>query len=115
MIRCETFFLDCHGVPPEMIARFDRPWNFIGEIEHDFPYLRAFCKKCNQRPVEVSRYDYDPKYDSIRIVDMKGHEFVTGDMLYVFVWFGVCDECDSIYWARRAPPYERARRPVFCK
>ncbi len=41
-----------------------------------------------------------------------GHKFITDDMILVFVWFGVCERCEAVYWARSGPPFTRIRSRV---
>lgn len=110
----ETTFLDCVNVPPEMAAQFDRPWNFIGEMECDYPNMVCICEKCIPRPSMRRPQDYEriSMEDTYMKVYMQGHLFITDDMIEVFVWFGVCERCSAVYWARSGPPFRRARRYV---
>ncbi len=107
----ETFFFDCQDVPLEMTARFDRPWNFVGEIDEKLPSLKCLCQKCCRRKIDHFDYEYIPLL-KFREVQLTLCQFVTGDLLYVFVWFGWCTRCDEVYWARSGPPFERLRHCV---
>ena len=115
MIR-ETSFLDCENCPEEMSSRFDVPWNFVGEVKGDRPYLVVACGKCRSDVFEdIYKYKHDPKPTSAMTfvtVDLFGKLFVTDDMIEVMVYFGVCERCESVYWAREGPPFRRARSYV---
>lgn len=104
----ETTLVSCRNVPPEMSARFDEPWIFTGEVKAYRPYEQCVCRKCSVQPSIV--LSLSPSYSPmLHIVDMKGYLFITDDMIECIVYFGVCNNCDSVYWARQGPPFKRAR------
>ena len=107
----ETALMDCENVPPEMSARFDQPWHFLGEVKGSPYHLHAMCGKCLTLERDSSMWysELPIHYKPPIIVNMKSHLFITDDMLEVRVYFGVCDKCDSVYWARQGPPFKRAR------
>lgn len=110
----ETAFLDCENLPEAMAACFDRPWNFLGEVRGFAPYAMFYCKRCNRRPVSVLRTAIVDCDEMITQVYLVGHKFITDDMIEVLVYFGTCDRCHDVYWARSGPPFRRvaARVPV---
>ena len=95
-----------------MAGRFDQPWNFIGEVKTNQRSVVCHCLKCNQRePIyrdNPNWVDYAP----LITVNCDGYLFITDDMIEVMVYFGVCRECDSVFWARSGPPFRRARACV---
>lgn len=104
----ETSIMASENVPPEMTCRFDQPWVFIGEDISNRPYIRCTCRKCNRRPVNFA---CDRQPDSVEVFDvlLKGFIFITDDMIECIVYFGVCEHCDTVHWARQGPPFKRAR------
>ena len=108
----ETAFVDCENTPAAMVGRFDDPWNFIGEVKTNHSSLRCYCEKCNRGDFQYSPKEAPFEYNPIPIVDMPGYLFVTTDMIEVMVYFGVCRDCDSVYWARSGPPFRRAKACV---
>jgi hypothetical protein len=111
----ETTLMDCENVPPEMVARFDQAWHFVGEVNAEqpsdpAPFMRAICKVCHQRPVLRYPANSGPiTRDMVPYVEMRGYKFITDDMIEVMVYFGICEKCDRVYWARSGPPFRRAR------
>lgn len=112
----ETAFLDCENLPAEMVGRFDQPWHFVGEVRRGGPSLYAGCVQCHSRRNPLQLRFYPDGIASVckpvPIVSMKGYPFITDDMIEVVVYFGVCDDCDAVHWARQGPPFKRARRRV---
>ena len=104
----ETTLMDCENIPEEM-CRFDEPWHFVGEVQSGRPYLDIICGKCSPRPAIKVLADLDPSFISFVKVSLRGYPFVTDDMIEVVVYFGICGDCDSAYWARQGPPFTRAR------
>ena len=101
----ETAFMDCDNLPEEMADSFDKPWNFVGEVKTNLTYLKVHCAKCNPpRKIAPSKL---PEPHMVHIVVLLEYPFVTGDMLEVRVYFGICDKCDGVYWARQGPPFKR--------
>lgn len=103
----ETELMDMENLPPEMANSFDRPWHFLGEVNNGFTNLvNAICKCSTQSLfspcVSVTEDDF-------LVMDMKAYKFITGDMIEVIVWFGVCETCGRVTWARQGPPFKRAR------
>ena len=109
----ETAFLDCENVPSEMAECFDKPWYFVGEVTGVRPHLQYICNRCSARRMP-SLFDVNAltDYEPIHVVAMRGHRFITDDMLEVVVYFGVCEHCGRVHWARQGPPFKRARRLV---
>jgi hypothetical protein len=104
----ETTLMDCENMPAEMAGRFDQPWHFVGEARGNPRALECLCEKCRPKiPLRVS--DTVDARERIQTVHLRGHLFITDDMLKVVIYFGVCDKCDSVYWARQGPPFKRAR------
>ena len=108
----ETTLLECENVPQEMAKRFDQPWFQIGTVPTgNLPCIREICQKCIDKqaltyaPIPISSY----RGVTFHTVDMRGYLFITDDMIEVMVYFGVCQDCDSVYWARSGPPFQRAR------
>ena len=104
----ETALLDCEDVPACMSERFDQPWHFVGEVEPKHYSLNAVCMRCADRPIRLKE---QIRVEEIiyQIVPMQSYLFITDDMIEVTIYFGVCDKCDRVYWARQGPPFTRAR------
>ena len=107
----ETAFFNCDNLPPEMACRFDQPWTFIGEVKTNRLHIECHCSKCAR---ENSKYLWSPAtmpvpMCSMQLVSMGGRVFITDDMIEVVVYFGVCEKCDTVHWARSGPPFRRAR------
>jgi hypothetical protein len=102
----ETGIMGCENVPPEMVAQFDRPWNFVREIPERecFSHMAVLCK-CQNRSIAMRLAKSGTKPRPVVITTCKPYEFVTNDMLIVRIYFGVCPECGAVYWARQGPPY----------
>lgn len=99
----ESTFVGCSNMPPEMAAKLDKPWHFAGEINPKHTgTLAVICKKCSS----------DSWHYCATTVRCESYKFVTDDMIVVRVYFGVCADCDSVYWARQGPPFTRARQCV---
>lgn len=107
----ETTFLDCENISIEMSSRFDQPWTFVGEVKKEVNYLKARCEKCNRyhNPVEINFNSITAINDVITTVMLKSYLFITDDKLEVIIFFGVCEKCDTVHWARQEPPFKRAR------
>lgn len=108
----ETAILGCDNLPESMRGQFDKPWNFVGEVKTNRMDLMCHCKKCNMADVNYFKPQQRATPQRLVFVRMAGHLFVTDDMIEVMVYFGVCQECEAIYWARSGPPFRRARRCV---
>ena len=105
----ETAFLNCENLPAEMSSAIDLPWNFLGEITDGRDFLRCVCLKCSPMPLPTAIVPLQFRDYRTQTVDLRGHWFITGDMLEVLVFFGRCDWCGSVFWARRGPPFRRVR------
>ena len=107
----ETAFVHCESVPPEMAGRFDEPWHFVGEVYGDRSYVSVFCDRCRERSRPKVFVDLPSHRRSIKfqIIHLRGHLFITDDMIEVMVYFGICEECDAVHWARQGPPFTRVR------
>ena len=103
----ETAFLSCDNVPDKMRRQFDRPWQFVGEVEATQPVYRAVCRKCSETPRICDARTIEKSV--WHAVTLDGYKFVTDDMIEVMVYFGVCD-CGAVYWARQGPPFRRVAR-----
>lgn len=113
----ETSLIGADGLPDVMQGRFDKPWHFVGEMKHTPICVNLWCKKCSRSFNDFVRAhgpecDWSMQPMPYHKVTLDRYLFVTDDMLHVFVYFGVCDECDSVYWARQGPPFERVRSYV---
>lgn len=105
----ETMPRDCNSLidslPPEIARSFGLTWHFVGEISRNnsSPGVDAACTaKC--LPTPVMGYSADAPADLLRpipIVRLKANHFIRSDGLRVIVYFGICDNCGSIYWARQ--------------
>ena len=101
--------MDCENVPTEMVEQFDQPWSFMGEVKEGTPYLGVCCGKCNKQTSYAQKLPVLELPKPFRTVDLQRYLFITDDMLEVAIYFGVCKECDTVYWARQGPPFKRAR------
>lgn len=97
-IISETTFLNCENLPKEMAAALDRPWNFCGMVDWEVPDMGCLCIRCSK-----------PSWE---LVVMRGHRFITDDMISVMVYFGTCDRCHDVYWAHSGPPFRRVMSAV---
>lgn len=105
----ETTFLDCENLPSIMADRLDQPWNFLGEVKTNHRTFMCRCGKCNTRePVFKPKQTY-ADFAPVVVVVCDDYLFITDDMIEVIVYFGVCQKCDSVYWARSGPPFRSAR------
>lgn len=105
----ETTFIGCDNLPPEMAAAFDVPWTFIGEIMDDRLWMAVQCLKCSQPQTFTDIMLHKGRFHDITTVCLRSHWFITGDRLEVLVFFGRCETCGSVFWARRGPPFRRVR------
>jgi hypothetical protein len=104
----ETGIMDCENVPPEMVAQFDRPWNFVKEVPQweCHSLLEVLCKcQTNHLSKKLKESPATEMVQPLIITSCKAYEFVTEDMLIVTIYFGVCEGCGAVYWARQGPPY----------
>lgn len=99
----ETAFINCENIPADMRGQFDKPWHFVGEVTEDTPALICDCHKCTW-----NLRTYLKKHR----VYMPAHQFITDDMLLVIVFFGACDACGTVHWARSGAPFKRVRSCV---
>jgi len=107
MIR-ESHFVGCRDLPDDMAECLDKPWNFVGVVKYSCRVFSYQCTKCFVQPC----FFYTP--ESIGqplndIVTLDCRRFVTDDKIEVMVYFGTCNECGSVYWARSGPPFRRAK------
>ena len=107
----ETAFIDCKDIPEAMQGRFDQPWHFLGDVTPAGSVMQCLCGRCNP-PNNMYQPNEEIADAPVQMVYLMGHLFVTDDMLEVTVYFGVCGECDKVYWARQGPPFKRARQCV---
>lgn len=105
----ETAFINCENIPADMRGQFDKPWYFVGEAHAKAPYVQCLCKKCNK---PACYWKIDDPIKMMQIVYMPAHQFITDDMLLVIVFFGVCDACGTVHWARSGAPFKRVRSCV---
>jgi len=108
----ETAFMDCENLPAEMASRFDVAWNFVGEVKTNLPHVRVLCHKCAPQVsvwIDACNGSLEDEYMQ---VELRGHLFITEDMLEVVVYFGVCERCDAVYWARQGPPFRMVRNYI---
>jgi hypothetical protein len=105
----ETVFIGCENVPEEMAGAFDRPWHFLGEVKADHWTMLCYCGKCNAPDLSYTKDFEFVRNEAFMTVILNAHLFITGDMLEVVVFFGICKKCQSVYWARSGPPFKRAR------
>lgn len=111
----ETALIHAENTPEIMRGTFDKPWNFVGEVKHSEPpgYLSAYCDKCNGSLISNLTHNLsigpEPVPSSFVPVHLDGFQFITDDMIEIIVYFGICPECQSIYWMRQGPPFQRAR------
>ena len=105
----KEMLVGCEGLPPVIGDRLDRPWRFIGEVSglRNQP-MKCVCMSCLRRKRGLNVYSSQPSTVELAVT-MDPYLFVSDDMLEVMVYFGVCKECDSVYWARQGPPYGRER------
>lgn len=89
----------------------DLPWNDLGEVSANIvrrSYLEKVCK-CSTKPHVDHNEEMIVEPPSFALVHMPGRMFVTDDMIEVIVFFGQCQKCKAVYWARSGPPFNRAR------
>ena len=97
-------FARAENLPSELASRLDRPWHFVGEINVKMlgpASPLAVCRDCFRPSLEI--WDTGPP----EAIEMKRHLFITDDLLICAVYFGICPQCDCVYWARQAPPFRR--------
>ncbi len=116
----ESTFVHAENLPEEMRIRLDQPWHFVGEIPprdaERYGYQRVVCTKCQEKErlkllIDFKNQHYPDSY-TFSSVDLKRYLFVTDDMIEVLVFFGVCQKCQAVHWARSGPPFRRARALV---
>jgi hypothetical protein len=98
-----------------MLGYFDQPWNFIGEIKLDnknVPNIECICNKCSKPTFDFKLRENDLMFIHVHL---ESYIFITDEMLEVIVYFGVCQKCDSIYWARSGLPFRRAKVCIGAK
>lgn len=97
----ETAFVGCSGLPKIIARSLDKPWHYIGVVplrENEYG-LNCLCRKCSVRPVA----DFDlvgtgpTQSDVFEIVFLHHFKFITGDMILVHVFFGLCGKCGSAH------------------
>jgi len=108
----ETAFIGCRNLPEGMACRFDVPWVFVGEIKTDKRLVATCCQKCNQSELVLVGNPCRAKYKPLVVVSLRGYRFITDDMIEVMVYFGTCEKCGSVYWARSGAPFRRVRTYV---
>lgn len=103
----ETAIMDVENLPDEIAVWFDRPWNFVGEVKRKScpSFVDVACRRCSGSLVS---FDLSTAITTTKVA-LKGYLFITDDMIEVTVYFGVCETCGSVYWAREGPPFKRAR------
>jgi len=109
----ETMFGGCQGLPEEMKVSLDLPWVFLGEVTAKFPadhvqFIEALCRnesKCNPRLNGPFKQYLGTA--TLKSVSLRKHGFITNTGFEVSVFFGVCKNCGTVYWARQGPPFSR--------
>ena len=106
----ETVLMDIEDLPPEMASRLDRPWEFLGEVSDNIWMARqCACLRCIPDVDLITNHDSVPSQTFMTVIILSYYPVVTADMLHIGVYFGVCEQCDQVFWMREAPPYEMAR------
>lgn len=111
-VLTERMFVGCLGLPAVMAAELDRAWVFVGEYPRYFfeegcrPSLWVLCQSRKCKPqmnwLETSG---DVQDSFATIANLDRYLFITDDNLEVFIFFGKCAKCDTVYWARQGPPF----------
>ncbi len=97
--------IDCQGLLPEIRATFDLPWEFLGEVRPGRPSIKAICGRCSPR-----NFSFNPFLRCVMsMVHLQSFLVVTDDMIEVELFWGQCERCKSVLWARSGPPFRRAR------
>ena len=109
----ETTFLDCDNLPAEMTNAFDRPWNYVGDIRpQQNGWVKAMCQECRREDpnclIKISATE-SVLPEVLQVVTLKDYLFITDDRIEVRVYFGTCEDCGAVYWARQGPPFARVR------
>lgn len=111
----EASLIGLPNLPKEINERFDQPWHFIGLVNLEQPWMNIRCisEKCNENIIDQI---CAPRPNSVpfiyqQIHSLKRYPIVTGDALFIPIYFGVCSDCGQVYWAKSAPPYERVTAP----
>jgi hypothetical protein len=100
--------MSCENPPEAMRGQFDRPWNYIGDVKTNSRFLNMICK-CQKHGTLIYPENEIPEPKQLSILTLSGYQFITDDMLEVMVFFGVCAECQRVYWGKQGPPFRRAR------
>lgn len=108
----DASFVGCANLPPEMASRLDQPWTFAGEVKTNARFHRCVCGKCSRKHISYKPNLNDYLAFMSEVVELRSYLFITDDMIRVRVYFGVCEACDSVFWARSGPPFRRARAMV---
>jgi len=108
----EAAFVGCRNLPESMARCFDVPWVFMGEVKADNRTIMMCCGKCNQRELVLDGNPGWAKCKPLVAVVLRGYRFITDDMIEVMVYFGICEKCDLVYWARSGAPFRRVRAYV---
>jgi hypothetical protein len=109
----ETSLINCENLPEEMANSFDEPWHFVGEISAPPDrlggswWIEAICV-CQKIDVLLLHANPLPIVP-IHHTTLRGYKFVTDDMIETVVYFGRCEDCGRVHWARQGPPFRRAR------
>lgn len=104
----ETAFMNCENCPEVMRGQFDKPWHYLGDVKHGHNYLNVVCK-CQQKLPALAFIEEPVEFREMSIMSLRSFKFITDDMLIVIVYFGVCEQCGRVVWAKEGPPFERAR------
>ena len=112
MIEAQNFE-EIQDLPEEIRKQLGKDWVFLGETPClDASWKHAHCAACNQHReylLTMARGLHSSP-DISQIVSLRPYRFITSDLLVIGVYFGACDNCGRVYWAREAPPYHRARQ-----
>ncbi len=111
-ILSESAFVGAKNLPECMAECLDLPWRYVGEVkEHGRNWVQAICRKCDlERDIcEPSKMEFKTAFT---VVNLDRYLLITDDMLEVYVFFGRCKKCGSIYWAKSGPPFRYARACV---
>ena len=105
----ESAFLHCHNCPEIMRGQFDKPWHYLGDVKPGQHYLNVICK-CQQKLPALAFIKETPvEFKPMPMMSLRSFKFVTDDMLIINVFFGVCEECGRVVWAKEGPPFHRAK------
>jgi len=89
-------FLTRENAPPEIAARWDDDWHFVGNVPVDHRSVAAMCKRCNagwRAPESESAPNR-----RFAVVDLQARRFISGAAI-ITIYFGACTKCNEVHFA----------------